>query len=490
MAQQLRDYQYDVVERTRGQVRRGNRRVLIQGATGAGKNTVAAYLLAAAAAKGKPAVFLAHRRRLITQMQSRLLEFGCGSGAFMAGHPRTPHPVQLVSRDTLFSRAFMNSWSALPPAELLVVDECHNLGDRLEQILAAYPNAVLIGLTATPARGDGRGLGEVYQAMERTAPISRLIEEGHLVRARCFSPGMAVRGKADARTGLVGSPVQWWRRYGGPARPTVLFAANRAESRGACEAFLAAGVAAEHVDAFTPDEERDAVLDRLAEGVTKVVCSVSVLTEGTDVPPVSCVILLRKAGSLVTYLQAVGRGMRPHPGKTDLVVIDHAGAVPRHGYPDEDVDWSLDPSSDVERRNREARKDGKKKTTVVCPECSCVFPGGPACPECGRRMPPPRGRKAKLVQDVLVEAPREKRPEVSRQAAMLRDWARFRAVAAHGGQKARAASAMFRSEHGVWPEHAADGSLPEVPRGCDWDRPAAQVWPQFVAARSSGGDRP
>lgn len=476
--QTLRDYQLDVVERTRKCIREGKRRVLIQGATGSGKGTIAAYLLARAARMGKRAVFLVHSRRLVTQMAERLGEFGVSCGILMNGFARTSHPIQLVSRDTLFSRVEVNDWMRPPPADLVCLDEAHHSGARYDLILSWYPRAILVGMTATPTWPDGRGMGEPdgpYQALECTIPTSQLVKQGHLARVRCFAPDGAVKKRGEPRKGLVGDPVYWWRKYGA-GRPTVLFASRRSESRAACEAFLRDGVSAEHLDGLTPDLERDAILARLRSGETQVLCGVAVLNEGVDLPCVSCIQILRAAGSLVTYLQIAGRGMRPHPSKTDLVLIDHAGACLRHGFPDEDVEWTLDPKDDVNRRNKKAKEDGGKRTPILCPKCVCVYYGQLACPECGHVIKPKRDRKAVVADDVLVEVPREVR-EADLKKSMYRAWSSYRAIASYRGQKARAASAMFKTQFGVWPEAAG---MPDCQRGSDWDRPAAAVWPQFV----------
>ncbi len=196
---QLRDYQLDVVGRARARIREGKRRVIIQAATGAGKGVMAAHLLSACADKGKRAVFLVHRRRLIDQMIENCLDYGHRPGLIMAGYPRTPSlPIQLASRDTLFSRAVTNEWMDLPDADLVILDEAHNCGARLEHLLGRYRDAVLIGMTATPVYSGGRGMGcpsGPYQALECTVPTSRLVEEGWLSPVKCFSPEGAVKAK-------------------------------------------------------------------------------------------------------------------------------------------------------------------------------------------------------------------------------------------------------------------------------------------------------
>lgn len=485
--QQLRKYQQAAVEQARDAVRGGARRLLVQGPTGSGKNTVAAYLISQAASLGKRAVFLVHRRSLITQMAERLKEFGADCGIVMNGVARTNHPIQLVSRDTLFSRAARNDWMQPPPADLVLVDEAHQAGKKYETILSWYRSSVLVGLTATPAWPDGRGMGEPdgpYQRLIQTVPTTTLVREGYLVPVTYFCPPAAIKmrkngGSPGAK--LAGDPVTNWLIHGS-GRPTVLFAATCDASRAACKAFLDRGITAEHVDGDVEDEDRAATLARLTSGVTKVVCSVGTMVEGVDLPPVSCIILLRKAASIVTYLQAVGRGMRPHPGKKDLVVIDHSSASLRHGYADEDFEWSLDPKDSVERRTKQAKKDGKMREPIVCLGCSCVFSGLPACPVCGKEVRRGRDRKAISADEVLVKVQRDTLfdldvPPPDPAAEMRKAWARCRGVAAHRGQKARAAQVMFRNQFRVWPEQVG---MADCPRGHQWEQPAALVWPNFA----------
>jgi DNA repair protein RadD len=472
MSQVLRDYQKDVIDRVRARLREGCRRVLIQAPTGAGKTTVSSEIVRCAAEKGKRSLFLAHRRRLVQQKCDRLEDFGVPYGVLMSDDPRRrpSAPAQVASRDTLLSRG------GLPPADLIIVDEArHGMSDGYAGLLAAYPDAVVIGLDATPARSDGRGLGDFYQAIECTAPTSQLIRDGHLVPVRCYAPD---RGKG-ARRGLTGDPVANWRLYA-EGRPTVLFTTRVAESRAAVEAFNAAGVPAEHIDARTPDDGpdgRDAVVERLRSGRTKVVSNCAIWTEGVDVPELSCCQLLRVAGSYVLFAQCVGRVMRPAPGKADAVLIDHSGACLKHGLPGQDVEWTLSPSESVDQRNAKARKEGKRARPVVCPKCFFLFTGCVVCPACGHKLPR-RSLPAETRHELLVEVLGSMTPEQRRERE-VRDWRHFLAVAHNRGGTLAQAQQMWRKEHGKWP----DGGLPMPPAQHLLRRPVSEVYPECVRRR-------
>lgn len=477
MSVQLRDYQIDVVERVRARVREGRRRVLLQAACGAGKTSCSSEIVRAGVAKGRRWLFLAHRRRLIHQKAERLAEFGVDCGVIMAGESRNGRAAALVaSRDTLISRGVRNAWMELPEADGVIVDEAHAcLAAEYQSLLARYPRAVVIGLTATPARPDGRGLGDYFDALECAVPTSRLIDDGHLVPVRCFAPE---RRPGGPRRGLVGDPVANWRLHA-DGRRTVLFAAKVAESLAAVAAFEAAGIPAEHIDAHTPDDEREAVFARVRAGTTLVLSNVGVMVEGVDVPELSCCQFLRGAGSYVLWAQACGRVMRPSPGKRDAVVIDHAGACLRHGLPTQDVEWTLDTSDSVDARNRAARKAGERPRPALCPKCFLLFTSSATCPACGHRLPrralPPETRAELLVEVAAGETAGER---AEREA---RDWKRCLAVAAHRGGTLAMASAIWRKEHGRWP----DDTLPMPPARHLLRRPVLEVYPECVRRPAS-----
>lgn len=469
MRPRLRDYQADLIDRVRRQVAQGKRRVLAQAAVGAGKTVIAGEMVRLATEKGRRVLFLAHRRRLVSQAADQFARFGIDHGVVMAGRAATLAPVQVASRDTLLARGVRSDAMALPPADLVFVDEAHRvLSDEYQRLVELYPDAVHIGLTATPARDDGRGLGDFYQAIECCVPISRLIAEGHLVPVRCFAP----QDRSGGKRGLAGDPVAAWKALA-DGRPTVLFAGKVEASLAVCAAFNAAGVPAEHVDAKTPDPERDAVISRVEAGRTLVLCNVGVMTEGVDVPALSCVQLLRKADSYVLFIQAVGRVMRPHPSKKDAVLIDHADAVLDHGLPHEDVRWELSRTETVDQRNRDDRKEGKRSHPVVCPSCGCLFAAAPACPECGAVLPR-RQQPPKLRAQLLTEVEQSLSDE-ERRARRVAHWHECLRVMAYKGQSVAAAAGMFR---GRYPEGPSP-DFPNYPEGWQWRRPVAEVMPQY-----------
>ena len=370
----LRPYQLDAVERVRRALRGGTRRVLIALPTGGGKTVIAAHVIERGVSMAKRVLFIAHRRELIHQCYRKLLEAGIPErdvGVLMAGDSRRRPgaSVQVASIDTLRHRA-------KPLADLVIVDEAHRaLAKSYRDVAAAYPDAVHLGLSATPYRADGQGLGDAYDDLVIVSTPAQLIAEGFLVEPRVFTvrpselPDLSGvrtrRGDYDERAlalavdrqPLVGNIVEHWLRLA-DGRRTVAFAVSVEHSRHIAERFREAGVAAEHLDGTTTPLERDAILRRLERGETRVVSNCGVLCEGWDQPSVKCCILARPTKSVGLYLQQAGRILRPwrdpNGDAVSAVVLDHAGCAATHGLPQDERELSLE--SAVKRRAGRGRR--------------------------------------------------------------------------------------------------------------------------------------
>jgi hypothetical protein len=181
-----------------------------------------------------------------------------------------------------------------------------------------------------------------------------------------------------------------WHKFG-ERRKTVAFAVDVAHSIHIRDEFVKSGVRAEHLDGDTPKDERDAILARLASGETELVANCMVLTEGWDLPAVGCCVLARPTKKMGLYRQMVGRVLRPADGKPDAIILDHSGAVYRHGLPEDPVEWTLDPDQKAESRTHQARLDRPGAAQLVeCSQCTALRLTGQPCPHCGflPRRPP------------------------------------------------------------------------------------------------------
>lgn len=411
---ELREYQRETIERAREITRRGVKRLVIVAPTGAGKTVIGARLVFSALQRGRRAIFVAHRRELITQTYRKLIESGVDEaniGVLMGddGRTRAEAPIQVVSIATYVRRA-------PPHADLVLIDECHrSLSPSYVSLIEHYSShgARVVGLTATPFRANGSGLSEVYEELLLVARPQQLIDQGFLVAPRVWSGGSPDLSGVHTRGGdyvehelqaamnrrcLVGGIVEHWQRLA-EGRRTVAFASGVEHSRAIVAAFSAAGVPAEHLDGETPTLERDAILERLERGETLVVSNCGVLCEGWDMPACKALILARPTKSLGLYLQQAGRVLRPW-NDVRPIILDHAGNALRHGLPQADRAYSL-----------EGAKHEESPQARECPECSAVIaPGAQQCLECGFELERPRREL-----DTRIDAPGELRELSSRQ---------------------------------------------------------------------------
>lgn len=497
----LRDYQGQALELLRGTLKTLEvpRRVLLQAATGSGKTVMAAHVIKSCQEKGFRCLVLARGRELVRQFEEKLKALGVLHGIMMAGRGFWKEAsVQIASKDTFYSWVLKRGLEGLPDYELVVIDEAHgSISPSWLKILKRYERATVIGLTATPCRADGKGLGALYGAMVCAAPTSRLIALGCLVPTRVFAPyrpdlrklkrdGNGDYDRRDAakrldRPQLVGDIVQHWLELG-KGRPTVVFACTVEHSLHIRDEFVKAGVRAEHIDGETPTDERDGVVDRITAGAVEVVCNVGVWTQGVDVPCLSCCVLARPTRSLGLFLQMVGRVRRPHGDKKDALLIDHAGACYRLVMPDEDIAWTLDERTKIEDAVKKAKKAAGEGEPAHCPRCHAVWARGPRCPECGYQ-PQKKGKGKEWVDGKLVEvtdaAPRD--PEASRKER-LRYWQYCQAVMVSKGRTGAAAGCMYKAKYGAWPGDAGH-EVPNLPAAGAWKQPAAVLFPNFVKGK-------
>ena len=387
----LRPYQNGAIENLRASIRAGNPKVLLQAATGAGKTVIASEMIRRAVAKQKTVLFLAHRKELINQSSQKLDEFEIEHGVIMANHQRVNnHAVQVASIQTLIRRD-------KPPADLVVIDEAHlSCSASYKSIVEHYADATIIGLTATPIRLDGKGLGEIYGDIVQVVPTAQLIEEGHLVKPRVFAPftpdmkGIKKsKGDYDAtetaklmdRKEITADIVKHWEQSSAD-RKTIVFASSVEHSKNIVAEFVGAGISAKHLDATTPADLRDRTLREWSEGGFTVLSNMGLFIEGLDVPAASCCVLARPTKSLTIYLQAVGRIMRPAKNKADCVILDCAGLTYEHGFVDDVREWTLDGKKKRDREDASA--------VHICEECFAAYSKAQhphECPECGLKTP-------------------------------------------------------------------------------------------------------
>lgn len=406
----------------------GNRRFLLGDFTVTHNTLVASEILKQTSDNGFTSIFLADRRKLIDQTGEKLGGYGVDHGIIMAGRESDFNaPVQVASIQTLYSRAIKREVMELPHVQLVVIDEAHkSLGSQYSELIHEhYPDAFVLGLTATPVRTDGRGLSEMYDDLVLGPSVDTLVDDDFLVPMRYYAPSKPdmnyLQSIIDKRKGdyneaklgkymeqndvLIGDVVEHYKRLAWD-RQAVVFASSVRHSMYLAEAFNKAGIPAEHIDGQTFHHERQRIYEDVHSGKTQVLTNCAVLIEGWDEPQISAAILARPTKSVATYLQMAGRVLRPFPGKKDAILIDHSGAVQELGFVHEDRPWSLDASETIdEREDRLSAQQDKEEENerITCENCGTVYEGRRRCPECGWEPPKKKPKPVDVLQGELEE---------------------------------------------------------------------------------------
>jgi superfamily II DNA or RNA helicase len=467
----LRPYQHDLIAQTRATLRQGARRVLLTSPTGSGKTVLVASMLAGAAARGKRAWFVVHRKELLDQAVRTFVEAAdLHVGIIAAGYPSdAAASVQVCSVGSMRKRL-----GKVRAPDLLVLDECHHLPSASwSAVAAALPQAVHIGLTATPARLDGRGLRPFFDALLCGPSTADLIAAGWLAPYRLYAPAQFDASKLHkvagdynrkevsetlARSTVVGDAVGTYRKHAENGRALV-FAWSLASSQAIADAFRFQGIAAQHVDGETPTAERKHAMDRFRSGELRVLCNCELFGEGLDVPAVDSVFLLRPTASLGLYLQQCGRGLRMSDGKSAVRIFDHVGNYTRHGLPDDAREWTLDGIT---------KAPGERLQPIKrCAACFAVASAArKVCPYCQAAYPV-KDRKVVQVAGELAEtelsALRARLHERERECATLEDFQRLGKEMGYKGQWAwmrwqhSAAKARLRQKREIAQAATDDG---------------------------------
>lgn len=416
---QLRPYQSDAVAQIR-QAYRQHRSVLFVLPTGGGKTVIFSHIAEQAAVKGNRICILVHRQELLRQASASLTGLGVSHGLIAANRSMDlSYPVQVASVQTLARRLHK-----LPADlfQLLVIDEAHhsNAG-TWAKVLSHFASARVLGVTATPCRCDGRGLGEWYSEMILGPSPAQLTDHGYLAPARVLAPpGIVLQGlrkrMGDYDMTQAGEMLQAGQAMGDclahyrlylKDQTAIAFCCSVAHAEAVAELFNRHGVAAASIDGTMDSATRERLLSDLGAGRLKVLTSCALIGEGVDVPSVGGCILLRPTQSVSLHLQMIGRCLRPQPGKV-AVVLDHVGNTQRLGHHLEDREWTLEGTP---------KKDRVASPSVrVCPKCFACMPSGkPVCSDCGHQFAAER-RELEHVDGELVEVSVARRESKREQA--------------------------------------------------------------------------
>ena len=395
---------------------------MLQLATGAGKTKTAADIVKAANQKGKRVYWLCHRKELVEQASGVFFENEIPHGLIVAGHDVSDHSVQVASIQTLARRL-----DKVERPDLIIYDEAHHLPSKTwASIYKTYKNAFHLGLTATPVRLDGKGLGEFFTHMVKGPSVQELISMGHLVPAKHYAKQLDLKGvkitagdfnkaalsEAMGKAKITGNLIDEYREKA-DGKKMVVFAPTIKFCEQIVEELASVGIRAAMLDGTTEKGLRTVTLELFKRGGLDVLVNVELFTEGFDCPDIEAVAMLRPTQSTGLYLQMLGRLSRPAPGKKEGIVLDLAGNGFRHGLYDDDREWSLD--MDVEKEQKE-----KLPSLATCEVCMGAFPAAAkVCPYCGSakvaKQRVIRTEKGRLVEMKRME--KEKKEKEKRKKA-------------------------------------------------------------------------
>lgn len=453
-ARPLRPHQERAIEMLRQSLAKGNKRVVLQLPTGAGKTRVAAEIVLGARAKKRSVCFTAPAISLIDQTVSAFEGDGVeGIGVIQASHHRTDpfQPVQVASVQSLSRRA-------LPHSDIVIVDECHAQHKVIREWMRAEPNKVFIGLSATPW---ARGMGDDWQDLVKPVTMQQLIDGGWLSPFRVYAPSHPDLSQVATVAGdyhegqlsdvmnesrLVADVVETWLRRA-KGLPTLVFAVDLAHAQNLQAQFEAAGVAMGYCDASVDLVERQHLFRRMARGELAGIVNVGTLTTGVDAD-VRCVVMARPTKSEMLFVQCIGRGLRTAPGKDHCLILDHADNHARLGFVTTiGHDALLKGKEKPEPRNKEKGETLPRE----CPSCGAIKQRGP-CPACG--FEPKRQSEIEYEEGQLVEI----KPKPAKEAAKpltMQEKADFHAqllwVADQRHRSRGWAANTYREKFGVWP---------------------------------------
>jgi DNA repair protein RadD len=466
----LRPHQKTALTMIRQSILAGNKRVVCQLPTGAGKTRLAAEIVNGALSKDRTVAFTVPALSLIDQTVTAFADEGIDCVGVMQGDHELRNmamPVQVCSVQTLSSRG-------CPDVDLVIVDEAHLRFKVLREWMAKRPNVPFIGLSATPW---ARGMADEWQDLVCPVGMQDLIDAGFLAPFRVYAPTHPdlknVRTKAgeyhegdlsevmgDKR--LVADIVGTWLKLAN-WQPTLVFAVDRAHASKLQEEFAQAGVPMGYCDAFTDRIERRVLFDRMANGALAGIVNVGTLTTGVDAD-VRCIVLANPTKSEMRHVQIVGRALRTAPGKTEALILDHADNHSRLGFVTDIHHERLLSGTDKAKTKAEKGEPLPKE----CPSCHTLKqPKVRICPVC--QFEPTKKSDIETEDGELIEvkAGKKKKPTHDEKQAF---WSMANYVDRERGKNGKLAKALYRGKFGVWPKDLSPRPITPSPEFLSYER--------------------
>jgi len=386
---QLRDYQNSAISNVRKSFQAKYRSVLLTLPTGAGKTVIFSEITRLAGLKGANVLILVHRKELVDQAGDKLTKAGVKYGIIAAGRKESKSNVQVASVQTLINR--LNNSNQF---DLIIIDEAHHaVANSWRKIFDFYKSAIKLGVTATPMRMTGAGLGEIFDKLIIGSTIPELVEQKYLAEHEVYAPPnklnldkiRTIRGDYSKKevedeldkVDIVGDAVENYRRLG-QNKPAIAFCISVKHGQYVTNKFKQAGYTAELITGSMKSDDRKTLIDNFKDGKVQILVSIDVVSEGFDVEGCYVAILLRPTQSEALYIQQVGRVLRPEPNKV-AIVLDHVGNTKRHGFVDDVREF------DLHQKAKTKRKGELAPAVETCEQCFAVYRPQPICPVCGHK---------------------------------------------------------------------------------------------------------
>ena len=453
MTIKLRPYQINVVREISQHYQAGLQGVLLRSATGSGKTRTASFIVQKYTTSARQVLWLVDQEELLDQAAMTFAEYGiehqlvCSDSTrrsiiahefseFGRSWVKPGAPAIVASVQTLVRRLDGPTWHAdwkmawLNPFQI-VADECDlSLATTWRKVIGFWPQARLLGLTATPIRMDRQSFarpdGGLYDVMVRGPDEAWLIDQGFLARYDAYHPDVhLVEGVADLTKTrgddydpqelekeldapkVYGEVTEHYRKYS-HGKPAIAFCPTVASAEKFAAAFRAAGYRAQALDGETDDGVRRRAVKALGRGEIDVLTGVGLLVKGVDIPYATTAIWLRRTKSLRIFMQGTGRVLRPHPDKDRALILDCVGVIEEHGLPHWEREWGLQPPD--KKKRRAANDDEPDVVARVCPKCRGYHKPGEkrndegheVCPRCGHVYPLRAQREMKQVDAGLT----------------------------------------------------------------------------------------
>ena len=406
------------------------------------------HMAAASAYKNKVVWMIAHRRELIQQISLTFADFAIS--AAVVAPPQTVRMIKVKHfkkygrsyvdhRSKLFIasiQTLIRNHKKLPAPDLIIIDEAHHAIEKNTwgAIIKEYPLAKLLLVSATPCRTDQSGLGVGHggfaDIMLHGPSMRWLIDRGYLsdyvvygaqiegAKTDGFKKRFGENAKKEveaeyAKPKIIGCAVDHYISTG-KGLPLVAFTAGVENAKRVAAEYRARGIKVQSLDGSMESSDRTDYLSALADGTLQGLTSSDLIGEGLDIPGIVVAQLLRPTLSLVVCRQQIGRALRPMPGKKHAIILDHVGNigtevngafVPKHGFPDEEIEWSLEGAKRKPRKN-----DVPAVSVMRCHVCYAMFKPASNCPQCGAAMIAGQQRQEiKQVEGTLIEITPEQR---------------------------------------------------------------------------------